>query len=237
MADQITNHRAEVRQLFDAKAPTWSTKYSSGGRLTGRLALFVDSLAIHVPADCRLLDLGCGTGELARALAARGAQATACDFSIEMLHRAAKCDAAAAVEWIRLQPGWQKLPFDPSVFDAVVAASVLEYVDDAAPVFMECARVLRPGGFMLCTVPNVAHPVRWLEWLVAQMGRLPAVRQVCAKVPRLASYLTYLKVSRQRHSVPWWRIVAEAAGLNLLPQESDAAAHGPLRLLTFERRA
>ena len=118
-------------------------------------ALFVDSLAIDVPADCRLLDLGCGTGELARALAARGAQATACDFSIEMLHRAAKCDAAAAVEWIRLQPGWQKLPFDPSVFDAVVAASVLEYVDDAAPVFMECARVLRPGGFMLCTVPNV----------------------------------------------------------------------------------
>ncbi len=117
-----------------------------------------------------MLDLGCGTGELARHLAASGLRVTGCDISANMLNQAAAADAAGAAGWVPLQPGWQALPFAPASFDAVVAASVLEYVGSPAAVLGECARVLRPGGVMLCTVPDLAHPVRWLEWAAAAIS-------------------------------------------------------------------
>ena len=111
-----------------------------------------------------MLDLGCGTGELARHLAAAGLRVTGCDISAEMLARLPRPIPTGAVEWVPLDPGWQTLPFESASFDAVVAASVLEYVDEPAAVLRECARVLRPGGVVLCTVPDLTHPVRWLEW-------------------------------------------------------------------------
>ena len=41
------------------------------------------------------------------------------------------------------------IPFDPERFDVVVAVTILCFVANAAPVFKEVARVLRPGGVMV----------------------------------------------------------------------------------------
>ena len=81
----------------------------------------------------------------------------------------------------------------------MVASSVLEYVSSPAVVLAECARVLRPGGVMLCTVPDLTHPVRWLEGLARLAALVPAVRSAGQRWPRLGRYLTYLTISRQRH--------------------------------------
>ena len=96
---------------------------------------------------------------------------TGCDIAPEMLRQAATADRAQAVRWIRLDPGWRTLPFASGSLDAVIAASVLEYVPDPQAVLRECARVLRPGGILLCTVPDLAHPVRWLEWPLGLVAR------------------------------------------------------------------
>ena len=108
---------------------------------------------------------------------------TGCDISAEMLARAAAGDPGGAVEWVELDPRWQRLPFESATFDAVVAASVLEYVDEPAAVLRECARVLRPGGIVLCTVPDLTHPVRWLEWLAGLAARLPLARAAGGRWP------------------------------------------------------
>jgi len=116
---------------------------------------------------------------------------------------------------------------------AVVAASVLEYVRDPAAVLAECARVLRPGGALLCTVPNAAHPVRWLEWPLCLAARARLARIACGAPNRSGQYLTYLRTSRQRRRVRWWHATARRAGLE--PAPVWQAAREPLRLLAFTR--
>jgi SAM-dependent methyltransferase len=235
MTDRTADVAARVRQLFDAKASAWPSKYAPRGRLTGRLTRLAGAVTYHVPAGGSVLDLGCGTGELATTIAASGMRATGCDISPEMLHRAAAADPAGTVHWVRLDPGWRRLPFEPRTFDGVVAASVLEYVEDPEAVLRECCRVLRPGGTLLCTVPNPYHPVRWLERLLGVAAGLPLVHVASASSPRLNAFLSYLRISRQRHLPRWWQAAARHAGLLDVRYPSDSAGRSPLRLLTFRR--
>jgi SAM-dependent methyltransferase len=90
-------------------------------------------------------------------------------------------------------------------------------------VLAECARVLRPGGLLVCTVPNVAHPVLWLEWPLRLATRRPAaMAELAILVPgdagrRVAEYLAYLRISYQRQRVSWWHAAAGQVGLRPVP--------------------
>ncbi len=235
MAESMPSQPDQVRRLFDAKAPTWSAKFARGGSFVDRLALFGTALDGHMSAGSRLLDLGCGTGELARCQAAADLLVTACDISAEMLRRAAEHDLDGAVEWVQLCPSWRTLPFETATFDAVTAASVLEYVADPGAVLDECCRVLRPGGIVLCTVPDLRHPVRWLEWLVS-VGAGASLAAASARCwPRLDEHLCYIRLSRQRRSASWWCSVAAQAGLSPVPHPAGPQERSPLRLFTFQR--
>jgi ubiquinone/menaquinone biosynthesis C-methylase UbiE len=223
-----------VQRLFDGKAAAWPSKYAPGGRLAGRLTQLRDAVTRHVPRGSRVLDLGCGTGELAVALADAGMWVVGCDISPRMLSHAAASATGTSVgaSWVRLDSRWQVLPLRPSSFDAVVASSVLEYTDDPANVLGECCRVLRPGGIVLCTVPDPSHPVRWLEWLTAvTAARMPLLESMARRWPRAVGYLTYLRVSRQRHRARWWSAAATRAGL----VSTLTAGHSPLLLMTLVR--
>ena len=60
----------------------------------------------------------------------------------------------------------ETLPFEDRSFDAVVAVSTLEFVDDLARVAREVGRVLRPGGVAVVVTP-VDHPLLDLALRVA----------------------------------------------------------------------
>jgi SAM-dependent methyltransferase len=230
---QRGDHTQAVLRLFDDKAPDWSAKYAPDGPLLGRLASLSDAVCRHVQAGDRLLDLGCGTGELARALVAAGLKVTGCDISPQMLRHAAR-EPGGCADWVQLPPGWRTLPFTSGAFDAVVASSVLEYLAEPAAVLAECARVVRPGGIVLYTVPDLRHPIRWAEWPAQRLAR-GKPSENAGRSP-WQPYCAYLSASRQRHRVRWWLAVSAAAGLHPV-RCLGGAGRSTLRLLIFRSAA
>lgn len=100
-------------------------------------------------ASGRLLDLGCAFGFGTRRLA-KHFTTVGIDVSSRDIRRAARADARTAY---CLASG-DALPFAGAAFDAVVALDVLEHVSDEARMVAEIARVLRPGGLLVLSVPH-----------------------------------------------------------------------------------
>jgi SAM-dependent methyltransferase len=136
--------------------------------------------------------------------------------------------------WVRLAPDWQNLPFESAAFDMVVAASVLEYVAEPAVVLGECARVVRPGGVVLYTVPDLRHPVRWAEWLAQRLVRVMRAPSDRNRRSRWQGYHAYLRTSRQRHRAQWWLAASGTVGLLAVPYPADRGQPA-LRLMAFRR--
>ena len=91
------------------------------------------------------LDAACGTGRHAALLASRGHRVTGIDGSPQMLARArAKVPGGEFYE-----ADLHRLPLPDDHVDVVVCGLALAHVSELAPVFVEFARVLRPGGHLV----------------------------------------------------------------------------------------
>ncbi len=112
------------------------------------------------PGD-RVLDLGCGSGRHAYEAYRRGADVVACDADegelrivagmADAMHKAGEAPATAHARPVA--GDGTAMPFGDAVFDRVIAAEVLEHIDDDQAALREIARVLRPGGLLAVTVP------------------------------------------------------------------------------------
>lgn len=96
------------------------------------------------PSD-RILDLGCGTGVVARLLRERlggGARITGVDVSPDMIEMARS--VAPAIDWH--VGNAMQLPFADGSFDLVISQQMLQFVPDRDAAAREIRRVLAPGG-------------------------------------------------------------------------------------------
>ncbi len=150
-----------VSDFFDADAANWDAYYERQDvfsfihQLRRRLALaWVDDLGL--PAGARVLEVGCGTGLFALALARRGLRVTAVDSAANMLTRAAANAAAAGMgdrlRLLRADAGELGLP--SGGFDLVVALGVVPWVPRPREALAEWVRVLAPGGRLVANCDN-----------------------------------------------------------------------------------
>jgi len=164
----------------------------------------------------RVLDVGCGDGELALELTKRGAVVTGIDASAAMIDAAKRRATQHNVD-ITFQVGTaEQLPFPAEQFDVVTAITILCFVDDAAPVFREITRVLRPGGRLV-----IGELGKWSTWAAARRIRAWLGSRLWRRGRfRTASELRALAgqaglvVERLRGAIyyPRWRLAARLLG-------------------------
>ena len=135
-----------VRDQYDAKAAAYDARWSYYTYATTTAAL----ACLNYAGTERVLDLGCGTGELARLLLAQwpALWVVGVDVSAGMLARgAAKLRSNPHVHF--LAASVTALPCADASFDAVVTTNAFHYFRDPARACAEMLRVLRPGGRVL----------------------------------------------------------------------------------------
>lgn len=182
---------AVVEAMFDRIAP----RYDLMNRL---MTLGLDRRwrretigALEAPRNARIVDLGCGTGDLCAEAVAAGCRAVGIDFSARMIEVASS--RRIGCELIRADAG--KLPIREASADAVVSGFALRNFADSAAVFRECFRVLKPRGkIALLEVDTPSSPLLrfghrvFFNHLIPQIGRF-VDRYAYAYLPSSVTYL------------------------------------------------
>jgi demethylmenaquinone methyltransferase / 2-methoxy-6-polyprenyl-1,4-benzoquinol methylase len=207
----VTLQPERVREMFDRISPSYDRMnlLMSGG-MDGRWRrLAVRSAAVR-PGDAAL-DVCCGTGDLAlelRRVVGPSGRVVGLDFAPQMLDVARR--KSPAVEWV--EGDALSLPFRDGEFAAATVGFGVRNLADHARGFAEMARVVRPGGRVVClemsTPGRAIRPFSrvWTDHGVPLVGRL---------VARDASAYRYLPASV--HRFPPAKQLAEvmrAAGLD-----------------------
>jgi SAM-dependent methyltransferase len=113
----------------------------------GFYAKYADTLR-PARAGARVLDVGCGVGQVIARLAQAGYEAYGVDISEPNLERARQVSSRS-----QLYDG-RRLPFPERHFMSVGALNVLEHVDEPEAFISELVRVVEPGGRIVLSSPN-----------------------------------------------------------------------------------
>jgi 2-polyprenyl-3-methyl-5-hydroxy-6-metoxy-1,4-benzoquinol methylase len=137
---------------------------------------------LDLPAGAHVLDLACGTGNIAIPLARQGMRVTGVDIAPNLLEQARERAAAEGLQISFEEGDAEQLSCPDATFDAVVSMFGAMFAPQPERVVAECARVLKPGGLLAManwtpaglagrmfqvtarhvgTPPGIAPPVHW----------------------------------------------------------------------------
>jgi SAM-dependent methyltransferase len=190
-----------VTDHFEASSEFWRDVYvepSAWGTIFSERRDFslawVDELGL-LPAEARILEVGCGAGSLTAALAQHGYRVDAIDSTEAMVRltreHAEELDlgerVTAAVGDVH------ELPFDDNVFDVVVALGVIPWLHSPSRGMSEMARVMKSGGHLIFTSDNRAAAHHLLD---------PRFNPLLVPVKHLVKRLLQRTISWQRPETP-----------------------------------
>jgi SAM-dependent methyltransferase len=168
-----------IRHHFKTVSTAWGTRYRGRPRKISDQDLLLRRENVHrllapllaahaTSAPLRVIDVGCGTGDVLDGVGRHLVRVTGVDFVVEMVAAAARThlddrfvvgDAA-------------RLPLGAASADAVVCLGVLEYLPDPAAVLASIGQTLRPGGTLIVSFPNRLSLFRRLSALEARCERV-----------------------------------------------------------------
>jgi SAM-dependent methyltransferase len=105
-------------------------------------------------AGARILDFGCGAGELVREGRAAGLEIYGTDVFYGGSRARSAAEASGLLGSVIRETSGHHIPFPDNYFDMVVSNQVMEHIQDLDPVIAEIHRVLRPGSVALNIFPS-----------------------------------------------------------------------------------
>lgn len=161
----------------------WAERYDDG--VQGRVArwFYRAVLTTEVPAGCRVLDVGCGTGRLLSLLAERGAVGSGVEVAPEMVAVARRANPQTDIR----QGTAEDLPFDDATFDLVVVCLAYHHLDSPEQFLAEAARVLVPDGRLVVAEPRLGplrRPLNALFRAYHLAERFPSTDEILADLER-----------------------------------------------------
>lgn len=175
------------------------------------ISRYRDWLRPCVPPHGRLLDLGGGTGALARHLAdALGALVTVVDPTPEMVasmepHPRVKAILGTA----------ECIPFDRHTFDGVIVSDAFHHFRDQAGAAREISRVVKPGGCVLVLEFDRMGWMRFVVWgeqLLGEPGHFFTPEEACAFFARFGIEGECVREAHAHHKYYFLGTTAPSAG-------------------------
>lgn len=170
-----------------------------------RATALIDLLRREVPlSGCKLLDVGCGFGDVVLEARIAGADARGVEPDDRRRAFATRLLAHFGHEGVIDASAGEALQYAAGSFDIVVAYNVLEHVEDVEAVVREMTRVARPGGHLVVSAPNYLFPyeghyrVRWFPLTPKWIGKrvLRAIGRDPAYFEQHIHYTTYFGLQR-----------------------------------------
>ena len=139
-----------------------------------RWARRVKMIGSHLKPGMTILELGCGAGYFTKELARSGAEIMAVDLSADLLE-IAKANCPASNVRYEIQDACA-LTYSNAAFDSVVGSSILHHLE-IEPALREIRRVLKAGGTIYFTEPNMLNPQIAIQknvpWIKRWLGDTP----------------------------------------------------------------
>jgi 2-polyprenyl-3-methyl-5-hydroxy-6-metoxy-1,4-benzoquinol methylase len=145
----------------------------------GKLTMIDQLIRPHLKAGSRILEVGCGAGNLLLQATVAGSYPVALDLSMQALTFVrsrldeANSSAEAPNGFACMQAIGECIPLRAASFDCVILSEVIEHLQAPQISIREAARVLRPGGRLLITTPNYRSFWPMMEWADDQLNMAP----------------------------------------------------------------
>lgn len=174
-AIDVTARYSEFAPVYDQSVSDW------GYRCWQTVA---EALAQHVPTDQPVLDAGCGTGLVGKALSGLGYRnLTGIDISADMLIHA---EQSYCYRELRSQDLCQTpYPFSADSFAAVACVGVFSLIADPRPVLAEFHRLIRPDGWLIFTQQELLYHQYGYPEVLAEFERQGALRRMLMSKPEV----------------------------------------------------
>ncbi len=145
----------------------------------GKLVMIDQLIRPHLRAGSRLLEIGCGAGNLLLQATVAGSYPVALDLSVQAL-----TFVRSRLEEVQSGPDapsgfgcaqaiGESLPFPDNAFDCILLSEVIEHLEAPGISIREAARALCPGGRLLITTPNYRSFWPLMEWAVDRLNMAP----------------------------------------------------------------
>jgi len=149
----------------------------------------VKMLTSHITATDHVLEIGCGTGYFTKEIVKTGASVTAIDISPELLN-IAKEEIPDTNVHFAIENAYD-LSFEANCFDSIVGSSVLHHLEIEKAI-SEMYRVLKPGGSLFFTEPNMMNPQ------IALQKNIPALKRKLGDSPDETAFFRWSLMTLMR---------------------------------------